>query len=132
MQVENKALHTDKKKGKKGRRKTNDNRPLLTIKSILPVKDDLTVTCDLDSGKATATFDFDCNHDTADDIIRNLVSGKEHTIYRASFSNSNHQIYVNEFFAFASILGHANCHQLHHLLMSTEANGGKCHTHNMM
>ena len=72
--AESKAPHTDKKKGRKSRRRTNDNRPLLTIKSILPVKEDLTVTCDLDTGKATATFDFDCNHDTADDIIRNLVS----------------------------------------------------------
>ena len=64
---------TDKKK-RKTRRRTTDNRPLLTIKSVQPENEDLTVSCDLDAGKALVTFDFDCNHDTADIIIKNLVS----------------------------------------------------------
>lgn len=75
---------TDKKK-RKTRRRTTDNRPLLTIKTILPEKEDLTVTCDLDTGKALVAFDFDCNHDTADIIIKNLVSSFVFLIVPSSF-----------------------------------------------
>lgn len=71
--AEKKAANTDKKKKKSSRRRTTDNKPLLTIEKIEPNEEALTVTCQLNSGKATATFDFDCNHDTADMIIKNLV-----------------------------------------------------------
>lgn len=80
---DSKPLPTTDKKKRKGRRRTTDNRPLLTIKSILPNNEDLTVTCDLDTGKAMATFDFDCNHDTADIIIKNLVSPDSRVWLRA-------------------------------------------------
>lgn len=76
LPTEAKAPLAEKKKGRKGRRRTTDNKPLLHILSIMPVKDALTVTCALDTGKATITFDFDYNHNTADDIINNLVSNR--------------------------------------------------------
>ncbi|XP_067928811.1 serine/threonine-protein kinase WNK-like isoform X3 [Watersipora subatra] len=88
--LENKELPQTKGKGRKNRRRTNDNRPLLTIRSVLPVKDELTVTCDLDNGKAAATFDFDCNHDTADDIITNLMEAK--LLFAGNISMAREQI----------------------------------------